>query len=312
MWQEKQSGLLRAEIEALLGPLSETDGLIKAIRDSLEKAHLGNLRSGLPWALLPMIVCDSVGGHVERAIPVAASIMLFKTAADVFDDVEDKDAPESIAAKSGEAVATNAATALLILAETELGHLKERGVSAADIVSIAGKVNAYHLTACAGQHSDIISSGDLSVSESQYLKMIEKKTAAQLECSFHCGAVLGTADVSQIDLLSTAGKLLGMAAQLANDIYGITSGNDVKMRKISLPAIFALENTRGTPHQRLAEKLSLNCVGGGDEVREILFQSGAMQYAAIKLETYRQEGLKKLFEARESGVRIDRLSPFYN
>ncbi len=315
MWQEKQAKLLRQEIAALLAPLTVSGSFCDAIQDSLkyiqQEASLGG-KAERPWTLLPAIVCESICGQGERAIPASASIALLRAALEVFDDIEDADNPVSISAKYGGAVASNIATALLFLAETALARLKLIGVPDNDVVRVMEKVNSYHLTACAGQHWDIAFSNDTAISEELYLRMIEMKAAFQLECSCHIGALLGNGSRELVELFSKFGRCLGMAAQIANDVQGTVSGKDVARRKITLPVIFAFGQANIETRRQLKRiyRGSKEVTTSSDKVKCILFETGAMQYAAIKMETYRQEAREMLWRAEAKGVSMERLKPF--
>lgn len=315
MQQEGQTELLQAEIEEVLASLSGTGDFLAEIKEAVTNSSQGISADegyGMPWSLLPLIICEATGGPSERSLPAAAAIVFFKAAADVFDDVEDADAPDSLSSKHGVAVATNVATALLFIAEKALLRLKERGVDNADIVRVIDIINSYYLRACSGQHQDIVLSGS-SISEDRYREMIELKTGLQLQCACHAGAILGNGSGELIDIFSDTGRCLGMAAQIANDIRGVTTGNDIIARKISLPVIYALANTNGRTRELIEAMFSKkgDVVACADEIKEMLFQTGSIQYAMIKMETYRQEGLKRLLEARKMGARIERLEPFF-
>jgi geranylgeranyl pyrophosphate synthase len=315
MQQERQAGLLHEEIEKVLASLSGTGGFLAEIKEAVTNTSRGisaNNGQDMPWSLLPLMVCEAVGGASERALPAAAAVVFFKAAADVFDDIEDADTPDSLSSKYGAAVATNVATALLFVAEKALLRLKGRGVDNSDVLRCIDVINSYYLSACAGQHLDIVSSRG-SLSEERYLKIIELKTALQMQCACHIGALLGKGNNEMIDIFSDAGRCLGMAAQIANDIHGVTEGNDIIAQKISLPAIYALVNSNG-PGRGMLEALFVKNndeVTRADEIKEMLFQTGAIQYAIIKMETYRQECLQRLMEARRMGAHVEYLDPFF-
>ena len=78
----------------------------------------GKLLSGRPeiaWGVLPILVCDAVGGDPLCAIPISMATECFISAADVFDDIEDADASDSLWRACGIATAVNVATLLLLL-----------------------------------------------------------------------------------------------------------------------------------------------------------------------------------------------------
>ena len=315
MHQERQVDGLREEIEALLAPLSGTPDFYCLVREPLSKLRRGlvakNTHDRL-WPLLPLMVCEAISSHYERSLPAAAAMQLFMAAADVFDDIEDADSPESLPARHGTAVATNVATALLILAEKGLTRLKERGVEDCITVRAMDAINSFYTTACAGQHQDISGGSDASVSEDTYLTVAHLKSATTMECACYLGALLGKGNQEIIDMFTRFGYNLGMASQIANDIDGITQGSDILKRKVTLPVIYALAQADGEAHRQLESAFlkTSECFPDPVQTRDLLFRTGAMHYATIKMEFYKQQALDLLYEAREAGASIESLKLF--
>ena len=72
MWRKQQAEGLRKEIEGLLRPLSESAGLCDLITEALAKGKRALAAGGegqRPWPLLPLIVCESVAGRFDKALP---------------------------------------------------------------------------------------------------------------------------------------------------------------------------------------------------------------------------------------------------
>ena len=238
MWQKRQAGFLRDEIEALLAPLSGSTGLYDLVKEPLTKAGRGLATEsvhGQPWSLLPLMVCEAVSGHYEQALPATAALQLLVSASDVFDDIEDADSSESLSVKYGSAVATNVATTLLILAERGITRLRVKGVDDCIIIRVIDAINSFCTTACAGQHLDLSLNSEIAVSEDVYLRIASMKSASQIQCACHTGALLANANQELVDTFDRFGHNLGMAAQITNDIQGITHGSDIVKSKITLP-----------------------------------------------------------------------------
>jgi len=187
-----------------------------------------------------MIVCEALCGDYRHALPVAAALRLLTAAAEVFDDIEDADSSSSLSARYGAPLATNAATTLLILAERAIARLKTRGVEDSIIVRVMDSVNSFYTAACAGQHLDLSLTSEMAVSEESYLRIAGMKSASTAECACYIGALLANANSELVDILGKFGHNLGMASQIANDIQGITVGNDIVKGKTTLPIIYAL------------------------------------------------------------------------
>jgi len=318
MWQDRQAELLRGEIEALLAPLSGVASLCDLVKEPLTNAGWGlaiETMPNRPWPLLPLIVCEAISGCYEHALPAAAALQLLKVAAEVFDDIEDADSSESLSVRYGSAVATNVATTLVILAEKAITRLKGRHVKDDVIVRVMDAVNSYHATACAGQHLDLFLSSEMSrmpVSEDTYLTVIEMKSASHVECACHVGALLANASRELVDIFSIFGHNLGIASQIANDIQGVTRGSDIIKRKITLPVTYALAQTDGEARSQLEATFGNQCEFAPNraQIRALLFRVGAIHYATIKMEFYRQRALDSLSEAESTGADVERLKLF--
>lgn len=316
MWKERQAEFLRDEIEAVLRPLADMTSFYDLVKEPLTKTGRGSASEGARaylWPLLPLMVCEAICRRYENALPVAAALQFLMAAAEVFDDIEDADYSKSLSARYGSAVATNAATTLLILAERAIVRLKARGVEDSIIVRVMDSVNSFYTTACAGQHLDLSLTSEMGVSEDLYLRVAGMKSASTAECACYIGALLANANNGLVDVFGRFGHNLGMASQIANDIQGITLGNDIVKGKITLPMIYALAQADQETRNQLKRAFSKQSEATPDptqKIRELLFRTGAIHYAATKMEFYKQRALDNLSEARKAGVRVKRLKLF--
>lgn len=298
-----------------LASLGNSAGIADMAKNTLAVARRGlssDSAGDRPWPLLPLIVCQAICGRYEHAVPIAACLQLLMAAGDTFDDIEDKDSPESLCAICGNAKAINTATALLILAERKITRLKEKGIDAESAIRIMEMVNTSYTTACAGQHLDLSLNMDCPVSEEVYLKIISMKSASQIECACRVGAVLATENEELISLFSTFGHNLGMASQIINDITGIISEADLAKPKLTLPVVYALANTKGKTRQQLentfrkkeAARLEITAI------KDVLYNCGAVHYAVIKAELYKQDAINALNKAQKMKADTNRLKVF--
>ncbi len=315
MWQERQLKLLRDEIEAILVPLSEIAGFSDLIKQPLTQSRQGLVIGSTkhdPWPLLPLIVCEAISGQYKHALPAIAALQLLRIAAEVFDDVEDADSSMSLSARYGSAIATNVATTLIILAEKAITRLKRTRVEDQTIIRVFDTINSCYITTCIGQHLDLSLIPGEGVSEEKYLKIAYMKSASTLECACCVGTSLATQDQELIEIFSTFGHNLGMASQIANDIQGILQGSDIIKRKITLPVIFALNQAdyRRRNILKRAFDNSTESAPNLTQTRELLFRTGAINYATVKMEFYKQLAQDSLAEAERTGVRVERLKLF--
>lgn len=315
MWQERQAELLREEIEAILVPLLDIPSLYDLVKESLTKTRQELTTESVhdhPWPLIPLIVCEAVSGYYEHALPVAAAFQIFKAAAEVFDDIEDADSSESLSSRYGSALATNTATTLFILAERAITRLEARGVADHTIIRVMDTVNSFSTTACAGQHLDLSLNPGIAVSEDMYLRVAGMKSASTVKCACHIGALLAATNEKLIDVFDIFGENLGVASQIANDVLGITRGNDILKRKITLPVIYALAKADGETHDQLVSVFGQRSetLPSFTQIKDLLFRTGAIHYTMIKMEFYRQQALDILSELKRAGVNIKRLKLF--
>ena len=315
MWQDRQAKLLKREIEDILFLLSDTPELFAITTESINQTGQGIIDECVnshPWPLLLLVVCESVSGSFKQALPAAASFYLFKKAAEIFDDIEDSDSSESLSAKYGSAIATNVGTTLLILAEKTMSKLKTRGVEEKIIVDIIDEVNSSFITACSGQHLDLSNMLETGISEDKYIQISTMKSASVTECACRIGAILATENKKLIDMFSKYGHYLGIASQIANDILGITRESDIIKPKITLPIIYAMNFLDDKARCNLALWLNGQSEIALDskDIKELLFQTGAIYYSTIKVEFYKQKAYEILSKLTNEKIYTHRLNLF--
>jgi len=306
---EEQAELVREEIDLLLASLPNDVAFCDLVKEPLIRLRCVCDR---PWSLLPLIVCEAISGHYEHVLPAAAALELLSAAAEVFDDIEDADSSESLSAKYGGAVATNIATALLILAGKEITRLQKTGVADAIVIRVMDAVNSFHITACAGQHLDLSITSETTPTEEVCLRIAGMKGASTTECACHIGALLALADQELIDRFALFGYNLGMASQIANDIQGIMYGHDIAKHKITLPLTYAFNQTDDKALNKLKLAFNKPCESVPDptEIKDLLFSIGAIHYTTIIMDFYKQRASDILSTIEKSGLNIERLKLF--
>lgn len=315
LWQEHQTNLLIEELGSILRVLSDDDTLYNLLKEPLSVKRRGlapQAAYDVPWHLLPLIVCESICCDFKRALPIAAAFQLMLAAGDVFDDVEDADSPSSLSAKYGFAIAINTATTLMILAERAISKLQERGIENRITILSYNAFNSYYSTACRGQHLDLSAPQSGPIPEDRYLKILSMKSASQIECACHISALIATTDDSIIEAYGTFGRNLGMAAQIANDILGITDGKDIVKRKITLPVLYALTNSNYETRTEVERIYISNPedTPSTDQIKDLLINAGSVYYTTLKQELYKQKALDALSRIADAGINIDRIKLF--
>ena len=118
---------------------------------------------------------------------------------------------------------------------------------------------------CVGQQLDIDFEKATIVSQEEYLRMIELKTAVLIAASFKIGAIIGGAEEKDSDLLYEFGRNLGLAFQIQDDLldiygemrlFGKTSGGDIVANKKTFLLVKALEIATGVQLKQLKKLIS--------------------------------------------------------
>lgn len=314
MWQGRQHAALKEELEALIEPLAANNNLYTLIQESLiqEKRYQATgATNPQNWPLLPLIVCEAISGQYRHALPAAAALHLLKISAEIFDDVEDADSYRSLSSRYGNPIAVNVATTFLILSEKAIARLKTKDVADYIVIRVIDAIGSYFTVACAGQHLDLSAGPGTVISEEDYMNITAMKSASTTECACCVGALLATENQQLIDKFAELGSNLGISSQIANDIQGITRGNDITKRKITLPVIYALNQTSDEirDHFKFAFLDPAEPEFNATEIRDLLFSTGAIQYALVKMECFKQIALNCLLDIEKMGTNVERLKP---
>lgn len=311
----------RAEIDDELRAL--LSGQKQAIYDML-RYHMGWVdEKGRPQETgggkrlrpsLCLLSCEAVGGDYRRALPAAAAIELLHNFTLIHDDIEDGDRKRhhrpTIWSLWGVPRAINAGDGLHVIAHLTMLRLDERGVPPTDVVQVAKVLGNACLEICEGQDLDISFEDRLDIRVEDYLRMIDRKTAALMEASFRIGALLGTQDGDAIHHLARAGRKLGLAFQMRDDALGIwgraedtgkASANDIRRKKKSLPVVYALSRAQGEDRKALQHIYTRDTPSEEDvaQVLTIMEALGAEGFAQTLAQDLLGEALDEL--SRVSG-----------
>jgi octaprenyl-diphosphate synthase len=105
----------------------------------------------------------------------------------------------------------------------------------------------------------------IDISEADYMELVDRKTASLFSACARLGAIAAGADEANENQLADFAWNLGMAFQLVDDILDFTStekilgkpsGNDLREGKVTLPLIYALQNTSPADRQIVETILS--------------------------------------------------------
>lgn len=200
--------------------------------------------------------CQLLGGKIPNAMPAASAVEMVHNFTLVHDDIMDNDEVRhgvpTVHKKFGTSVAILAGDVLFSKAYQIISESK---LSSDAINQIVSRLAKACVEVCEGQLFDIKMAEEKRIpSQSEYIKMIGKKTAALFDVSCSMGAICATKNKKDISNLSSFGKNLGIAFQITDDLIGVMGdprltkkpvGNDLREGKKSLPILMAIKQAKG-------------------------------------------------------------------
>jgi len=213
---------------------------------------------------LVLLACDLYSGGMESALMPALAIEIFHNFTLLHDDVMDRSelrrGSPTVHMKFNENVAILSGDVMSIMASRLMNQAP--GVVLNTVHDIFTKTA---MQVCEGQQMDMNFEERSAVSEEEYLRMIELKTAVLIAASLKIGAILGGASQTDAEDLYEFGRNLGIAFQLQDDLLdtygdpGMTGkrvGTDILDNKKTFLMIKALENADPARKKELLEWLS--------------------------------------------------------
>jgi len=213
---------------------------------------------------LVILACDLFEGAVEAALKPAAAIEVFHNFTLLHDDIMDRSelrrGHPTVHVKYSENVAILSGDVMSILASRLMNQAP--GV----VLNLVHEVfTKTAMQVCEGQQLDMNFEEVLTVSEEEYLHMIELKTAVLIAASLKIGAILGGSSQKDAEDLYDFGRNLGLAFQLQDDLLdtygdqefiGKKPGTDILDNKKTFLMIRALETASPSQKEKLCAWLT--------------------------------------------------------
>lgn len=174
--------------------------------------------------VLTLLAAEAFGGAtaVEGALPAALAVEVFHNFTLVHDDIMDHAAARrgrpTVHVRWDEPTAVLAGDFLFGLAYDLLAHS-----AAPEPWAVVRRFHGAVARLCEGQALDKAFETRADVPVAAYLDMIERKTSALLELALELGAVLGGADAAAAARMGAAGRSLGRAFQIQDDLLDLTA-----------------------------------------------------------------------------------------
>lgn len=236
--------------------------------------------------LLAARLCNYQG---TQAIPLASVVEFIHTATLLHDDVVD-----SATLRRGLASANtlwgNEASVLIgdFLFSKSFSLMVAAG--SLDILRVMSRATTI---IAEGEVLQLLYTGEVGLTEEQYIEVVRAKTAVLLSAACQSGAILGNATPEQEQALADFGMELGIAFQLMDDIldytaseaeFGKSIGHDLEEGKLTLPLIHALRGCTDADREAVAAIIEKDELASEDFlfVSELVNVHGGIDYTVAK------------------------------
>lgn len=289
---------LLARVQELVGrELREVEGTFLA---EIESRHpfvrevLGHLTSYRGKRLRPTLMLLSAlacGGIESAHLVLAAVVEMIHTATLVHDDVLDEATTRRHVATVNSRWSNETSVLLGDYLFTHAFHLTSSLGDAAACRMIGRATNLV----CEGEMAQNAESGNLALSEDQYLEIIEAKTAELCAASCFLGAHYAGASRATCTALDGYGRALGIAFQIADDLLDVVGserqtgkslGTDLQGQKLTLPIIHLLSQASPDEVERLRELLAHPDRRTRATLHPLLESRGALRYARARADEF--------------------------
>ena len=285
--------IIRKPIEQDLEDFKQVFDKVLTRDDGLLGQVLGHIRQRGGKRMRPIMTLLSalnIGEINKSTLHSAVGLELLHTASLVHDDVVDESS-ERRGQASVNAVYNNKVAVLVgdyLLSSALLS------VSYTDNQRIIQYLAQLGCTLSAGEILQLQNISNKEFSEEIYYQVINQKTASLFEACGAMGALSAGANDDEVERARLFGHNIGMIFQIRDDIFdyydskdiGKPTGNDMLEGKLTLPAIFALnENTDYWAMHALAHKVKAGTINR-DEIAvlvEFTKQKGGIDYARQKM-----------------------------
>lgn len=247
--------------------------------------------------LLLILVAKSLGKMGNETYAAATSLELLHLASLLHDDVIDEsDMRRGV--KSLNSLYTNR---IAILSGDYLFSTSLYNASLTKNVEIIEMLSKMGQTLSAGEILQLEQQYKLNYSEERYFKVIEAKTASLFKCCASFGALSVGADEKSVEDYGRFGELLGCCFQIVDDIFdyydnniGKPTGSDMREGKITLPALYVLNNSTNESIVAIKNKLKAGTYLDEEDINlliEAAKAEGGIDYSRNKIEELRAEAL---------------------
>lgn len=258
---------------------------------------------------LCMFACEALGGDLSRAASAAAAIELIHNFSLIHDDIQDGDRERrhqrTVWDLWGVPKALVCGNGVQSLGDGAMLCTAGQGTPPQITLQVSRRLLEAYLEMIEGQCLDLGFESRTDIATADYLQMIAGKTGALIRSSLEIGATLAESSPANAQAFAEFGRYLGRAFQIRDDYLGVwgdaaatgkSTDNDIRRRKKSFPAVYALEQASGAAGAELRRIYGQEELSDADVLRvmEIMDAVGAPQYAAQLTEESASDAVRAL------------------
>lgn len=165
-----------------------------------------------------------------------------------------------------------------------------------------------------GEVLQLYYNGNPSMPESDYIKIVEHKTAGLIAAACRMGAILADASEERQSALFRFGQYLGIAFQVADDTLdynadgerlGKTLGQDLRQGKATLPLLHLLDHCSEQDRTMIKDRMETRTLSPEDleRILGLMQEAGSLAYAMERAKAYIQAAQRELEVFEDSSAR---------
>jgi geranylgeranyl diphosphate synthase type II len=230
---------------------------------------------------------------VDKALFSAIAIEVFHNFTLIHDDIMDN----AMLRRNQPTVFSKWGLNNAILSGDAMNILAYQLIARTDKESLSPVFNVFNeiaLGVCDGQQMDLNFESSHYVTQDEYIRMIELKTAILISGALKIGAIIGNASHSDTNNLGEFGRNLGLAFQLQDDLidtfgdsktFGKVIGGDIVANKKTFLTVKAFSLAKGTSLELLNSYFKLDNIDPVQKVKDVT-------------NIYNELGIKEITEAK--------------
>ena len=249
--------------------------------------------------LIVMLVAQSCGYQGNLHIKLATVIEFLHTATLLHDDVVDK-SDQRRGQPTANAQWGNAPSVLV--GDFVYSRAFELLVEIGRLPIMGCLANATSLIA-EGEVRQLMNIKNPDITEDDYMKVIQGKTATLFEAAAYSAACLADAEPAICDAMNAYGRHLGLAFQIVDDILdfagdaktmGKNVGDDLAEGKATLPLIRAMEVGSDSQSQCIRNAIRSGSLDDLHIIQEAIAETGALDYCFMRAKEQSERAIQQL------------------